>query len=73
MLGVQTWRSVSALLRGVHPAVRRPTRSYTTAKLDIGGIYPPIATPFTASEDVDYEKLEENLQTYGKMPFRGET
>lgn len=72
MLCVQTWRSVSALLRGVQPAAWRPTRSYTTAaKLDIGGIYPPIATPFTASEDVDYEKLEENLQTYAKMPFRG--
>uniref|UniRef100_A0A3P9JT75 4-hydroxy-2-oxoglutarate aldolase, mitochondrial n=1 Tax=Oryzias latipes TaxID=8090 RepID=A0A3P9JT75_ORYLA len=38
---------------------------------DLRGIYPPIATPFTAKEDVDLEKLEENLQKYADIPFRG--
>ncbi|XP_023676040.1 4-hydroxy-2-oxoglutarate aldolase, mitochondrial [Paramormyrops kingsleyae] len=37
----------------------------------VGGIYPPIATPFTPTEEVDYEKLEENVQKYAKIPFRG--
>ncbi|KAM3864517.1 4-hydroxy-2-oxoglutarate aldolase, mitochondrial [Diretmus argenteus] len=48
------------------------TRTRTAGpRLDISGIYPPIATPFTAQEDVDYDRLEENLQRYGQMPFRG--
>ncbi|CAG5945814.1 unnamed protein product [Menidia menidia] len=48
------------------------TRSHATAaRLDFSGIYPPIATPFTAREAVDYEKLEENLQKYATVPFKG--
>ncbi|KAM4636879.1 4-hydroxy-2-oxoglutarate aldolase, mitochondrial [Discoglossus pictus] len=39
--------------------------------LDISGIYPPIATPFTDREQVDYEKLQENLHKYCSIPFRG--
>ncbi|KAG7219954.1 hypothetical protein INR49_018501 [Caranx melampygus] len=42
------------------------------ARLDLSGIYPPIATPFTATEDVDYRRLEENLQKYAKIPFKGD-
>lgn len=37
----------------------------------IAGMYPPIATPFKANEDVDYEKLHENMQRWNKIPFRG--
>ncbi|KAI3352567.1 hypothetical protein L3Q82_005504 [Scortum barcoo] len=71
MLRVRAWRAVSPLLRG-HRAARRPARSHTSAaRLDLRGIYPPIATPFTAQEDVDYKKLEENLQKYAKIPFKG--
>uniref|UniRef100_A0A8D3BSZ9 4-hydroxy-2-oxoglutarate aldolase, mitochondrial n=1 Tax=Scophthalmus maximus TaxID=52904 RepID=A0A8D3BSZ9_SCOMX len=40
-------------------------------RLDLSGIYPPIATPFTAEEDVDHRRLEENLQKYAKIPFKG--
>nr|XP_015203329.1 PREDICTED: 4-hydroxy-2-oxoglutarate aldolase, mitochondrial [Lepisosteus oculatus] len=40
-------------------------------KLDIRGIYPPIATPFAQNELVDYQKLDENLEKYSKIPFRG--
>ncbi|XP_041839338.1 4-hydroxy-2-oxoglutarate aldolase, mitochondrial-like [Melanotaenia boesemani] len=48
------------------------TRNHTAAvRMDLSGIYPPIATPFTATEDVDYKKLEENLQKYAKIPFKG--
>lgn len=74
MLRVRPWRGLCALLRGAHPAAWEQTQSYTAAAgLDISGVYPPIATPFTASEDVDYQKLEENLQKYAKIPFRGQT
>ncbi|XP_029949803.1 4-hydroxy-2-oxoglutarate aldolase, mitochondrial [Salarias fasciatus] len=51
---------------------RTRTRSLSTGtRLDLSGIYPPIATPFTAREEVDYRKLEENLQKYAEIPFRG--
>ncbi|XP_043078179.1 4-hydroxy-2-oxoglutarate aldolase, mitochondrial [Puntigrus tetrazona] len=53
---VSTWRS----------------KSQSAAKrLDISGIYPPIATPFTESEDVDYQRLDDNLKKYSSLPFRG--
>lgn len=75
---VRVWRSVSPLCnvttRGVHPALWKRAQSHkaATTKLDLSGIYPPIATPFTAKEDVDYQRLEDNLQKYAKIPFKGE-
>ncbi|CAD5120196.1 DgyrCDS8769 [Dimorphilus gyrociliatus] len=42
-----------------------------TANLNIGGIYPPIATPFDPSENIDYGKLNENLKVWEAIPFRG--
>ncbi|KAF7253191.1 4-hydroxy-2-oxoglutarate aldolase, mitochondrial, partial [Varanus komodoensis] len=39
--------------------------------LDLRGIYPPLATPFTAQGKVDYARLEENLRLYAEIPFRG--
>ncbi|XP_026214638.1 4-hydroxy-2-oxoglutarate aldolase, mitochondrial [Anabas testudineus] len=65
-------RGLSPLCRGGRPAVWKRHHSHATApSVDISGIYPPIATPFTAKEDVDYKKLEENVQKYGKIPFKG--
>ncbi|XP_062989313.1 4-hydroxy-2-oxoglutarate aldolase, mitochondrial [Elgaria multicarinata webbii] len=40
-------------------------------RLDLRGIYPPLATPFTAQGEVDYKRLEENLHLYAGIPFRG--
>eukprot|EP00064_Thunnus_orientalis_P021695 superscaffoldBa00006761_g21862 len=71
MLCVRAWRSVSPLCRGGHSTLWKRTQSCTAAgRLDLSGIYPPIATPFTAKEDVDYQKLKENLQKYAKIPFK---
>lgn len=56
-------RTVKFTIRGIHQHVAQ--------RLDIGGIYPPIATPFTQVGDVDYKSLEENLQKYENVPFRG--
>nr|XP_005901233.1 PREDICTED: LOW QUALITY PROTEIN: 4-hydroxy-2-oxoglutarate aldolase, mitochondrial [Bos mutus] len=39
--------------------------------MDLSGIYPPVTTPFTATAEVDYGKLEENLHKLGTLPFRG--
>ncbi|XP_044046270.1 4-hydroxy-2-oxoglutarate aldolase, mitochondrial isoform X2 [Siniperca chuatsi] len=72
MLCVRAWRALSPLRRGGHLSAWTRTQSYTAAaRLDLSGIYPPIATPFTAKEDVDYQKLAENLQKYAKIPFKG--
>ncbi|XP_004571846.1 4-hydroxy-2-oxoglutarate aldolase, mitochondrial isoform X2 [Maylandia zebra] len=69
---VRAWRSLNYLCRVAHHRAWKRTQSHTTAaRLDLSGIYPPIATPFTAKEDVDYQKLEENLQKYAKIPFKG--
>ncbi|KAI6066370.1 4-hydroxy-2-oxoglutarate aldolase, mitochondrial [Aix galericulata] len=40
--------------------------------LDLGGIFPPLATPFSALQEVDYAQLEANLRRYASIPFRGE-
>lgn len=74
MLCVRAWRSVSPLCRGGNSTLWTRTQSRTAAatRLDLSGIYPPIATPFTAKEDVDYQRLEENLQKYAKIPFKGQ-
>ncbi|XP_023276484.1 4-hydroxy-2-oxoglutarate aldolase, mitochondrial [Seriola lalandi dorsalis] len=73
MLCARVWRGLSPLCRGGHLTAWTRTQSHTAAaaRLDLSGIYPPIATPFTAKEDVDYRRLEENLQKYNKIPFKG--
>lgn len=66
-------RAAGALLsRGRPPAWKQTRNHAAAARVDLRGIYPPIATPFTPQEDVDFQKLEENLQEYAKIPFRGE-
>ncbi|NXG44425.1 HOGA1 protein, partial [Psilopogon haemacephalus] len=39
--------------------------------LDLRGIFPPLATPFSAMLEVDYVQLEGNLRRYASIPFRG--
>ncbi|XP_017291071.1 4-hydroxy-2-oxoglutarate aldolase, mitochondrial [Kryptolebias marmoratus] len=67
------WRPLSRLLsaRSYQTAWSRSQSSPAAGRLDLSGIYPPIATPFTTKEAVDYQRLEENLQKYAKMPFKG--
>ncbi|KAH3789674.1 hypothetical protein DPMN_167860 [Dreissena polymorpha] len=40
-------------------------------QLDISGIYPPIATPFNSDESIAYDKLQENIAKWNKIPLRG--
>lgn len=47
------------------------SRNVKSKKVDIAGIYPPVTTPFTATAEVDYGKLEENLNRLATFPFRG--
>ncbi|XP_039727525.1 4-hydroxy-2-oxoglutarate aldolase, mitochondrial isoform X2 [Pteropus medius] len=71
MLGLRVWSSVrQGLSRGLSRNVggQVPGKG---KKVDISGIYPPVTTPFTATAEVDYGKLEENLHKLGTFPFRG--
>lgn len=52
-------------------SVWRSASQHAGQRLDIGGIYPPIATPFTQEGNVDYQRLDKNLQKYGSISFRG--
>lgn len=68
----RAWRGLSPLLRAAQQAARTRTQRYTAAAgMDLSGVYPPIATPFTATEDVDYQRLEANLKRYAEIPFKG--
>ncbi|XP_020667687.3 4-hydroxy-2-oxoglutarate aldolase, mitochondrial [Pogona vitticeps] len=63
-------------LRGAGGPARRLASGAAAAaapnrRLDLRGIYPPLATPFTSQGEVDYLRLEENLRLYAEIPFRG--
>lgn len=64
-------RKVSHICRRSAVFPWRGLSQKTVQRLDISGIYPPIATPFTHSEDVDYQRLNDNLKKYANIPFRG--
>ncbi|NWI13315.1 HOGA1 protein, partial [Crypturellus soui] len=55
------------------PALRRglSTAPAPPPALDLAGIYPPLVTPFSLTQDVDYAQLEGNLRRYAGLPFRG--
>ncbi|XP_076981772.1 4-hydroxy-2-oxoglutarate aldolase, mitochondrial isoform X2 [Tamandua tetradactyla] len=61
------------LRQGLSRALSRNVGGWASGegrKVDIAGIYPPVTTPFTATNEVDYGKLEENLHKLGTCPFR---
>ncbi|KAM9548368.1 4-hydroxy-2-oxoglutarate aldolase, mitochondrial isoform 1-T1 [Guaruba guarouba] len=66
-------RPVLAALRWAAPGQRRAlnTPQGQGHKLDLGGIFPPLATPFSPMREVDYALLEGNLHRYASIPFRG--
>ncbi|XP_021555160.1 4-hydroxy-2-oxoglutarate aldolase, mitochondrial isoform X2 [Neomonachus schauinslandi] len=70
MLGRGVWSSVR---QGLSRGLSRNVGGWASGegrKVDIAGIYPPVTTPFTATAEVDYGKLEENLHKLGTFPFR---
>ena len=45
--------------------------SKSSSSLDLGGIFPPIVTPFEGNEEISYGKLTENFSKWNEIPFRG--
>lgn len=39
--------------------------------IHLGGIYPPLTTPFNDNESIAFDKLAANLEKYAKIPFAG--
>ncbi|KAJ8789356.1 hypothetical protein J1605_021883 [Eschrichtius robustus] len=70
MLGPRVWSSVRQGLSRALSSTVGGWASREGRKVDISGIYPPVTTPFTATAEVDYGKLEENLHKLGTFPFR---
>ncbi|XP_055280915.1 4-hydroxy-2-oxoglutarate aldolase, mitochondrial isoform X2 [Moschus berezovskii] len=71
MLVSRVWSSVRP---GLSRVLSRTLGGWSTGegrRMDLSGIYPPVTTPFTATAEVDYGKLEENLHKLGTFPFRG--
>ncbi|NWQ94576.1 HOGA1 protein, partial [Burhinus bistriatus] len=66
------WPTLAALRRAAprqHRGLSTPSGSGYT--LNLGGIFPPLATPFSPTQEVDYAQLEGNLRRYASIPFRG--
>lgn len=45
--------------------------SRTREKVDLGGVFPPMPTPFNQDESIAYDKLASNVAVWNKIPFRG--
>ncbi|KAL3864891.1 hypothetical protein ACJMK2_006538 [Sinanodonta woodiana] len=68
----RTLTNLAQQCKHAHPVKSvRPIVTSARRELDISGIYPPIATPFRADESIDYGKLEENINKWNQIPFRG--
>ncbi|NXN92354.1 HOGA1 protein, partial [Rhinopomastus cyanomelas] len=71
-LALRLWSALAALHQGGPGQHRRlstpPGLGHT---LDLRGIFPPLATPFSPIQEVDYAQLEGNLRRYTSIPFRG--
>ncbi|XP_053805136.1 4-hydroxy-2-oxoglutarate aldolase, mitochondrial isoform X2 [Vidua chalybeata] len=68
--------SLRSALAALHWAAPRQCRGLSTPQgsepsLNLGGIFPPLATPFSPTQEVDYAQLEGNLRRYASIPFRG--
>ncbi len=42
-----------------------------TAKISLGGCFPPIPTPFDGNDRIDHDRLTANLEQWQKTPLRG--
>jgi len=40
-------------------------------RLDLTGVYPPIATPFNQDESIAWDKLTHNMKRWTQEPIRG--
>ncbi|XP_063261574.1 4-hydroxy-2-oxoglutarate aldolase, mitochondrial isoform X2 [Prinia subflava] len=68
--------SLRPALAALHRAAPRQCRGLSTPQrsepsLNLGGIFPPLTTPFSPTQEVDYAQLEGNLHRYASTPFRG--
>ncbi|XP_074401182.1 4-hydroxy-2-oxoglutarate aldolase, mitochondrial isoform X3 [Zonotrichia albicollis] len=70
---------LTACLRPALAALRRAaprhcrglsTPQASEPSFNLGGIFPPLATPFSPTQEVDYAQLEGNLRRYARIPFR---
>ena len=63
----------TVISNGLAFKIGRCFSSVTTGsnKIQLGGIYPPLTTPFNADESIAFDKLASNLTKYAEIPFAG--
>ena len=75
------WKSLLTSVRGTVLGVHRRSLCWSGAvraaagsthhQLHLGGVYPPMPTPFLKDESIAYDHLAANVATWNKTPFRG--
>ncbi|XP_065670277.1 4-hydroxy-2-oxoglutarate aldolase, mitochondrial isoform X1 [Hydra vulgaris] len=69
------FRSLSGISKFLYkPANIQSVRPFVSSLehvLDLSGVFPPIPTPFTDKEDIDWTSLKENLKKWEQIDFRG--
>lgn len=60
----------------VRPLLLKQYRHFSSTQssgqnLDLGGIYPPIPTPFKQNEDLSWNRLKDNLSKWENVSFKG--
>ncbi|XP_045190999.2 4-hydroxy-2-oxoglutarate aldolase, mitochondrial-like [Mercenaria mercenaria] len=73
--GIQGWTKTTSFSLSLSSRFTSARSSSSAAagkmQVDLSGIYPPIVTPFNADETIAYDKLQQNMERWNKIPFRG--
>ncbi len=61
---------LASVFRGSSIAIRSAS-TVSERKIQLGGIYPPLTTPFLEDESIAYDQLAANLARYSRIKFAG--
>lgn len=57
--------------RSLSLSVPRGVAVAPSKRVDLGGVFPPMPTPFNPDESVNYDKFATNIEAWNKAPFKG--
>ncbi|ROT66688.1 putative 4-hydroxy-2-oxoglutarate aldolase, mitochondrial isoform X2 [Penaeus vannamei] len=57
--------------RSLSLSVPRGAAVAPSKRVDLGGVFPPMPTPFNPDESVNYDKFATNIEAWNKAPFKG--
>lgn len=62
---------LTSVFRGSSVIAIRSSSTVSERKIQLGGIYPPLTTPFLEDESIAYDQLAANLARYSRIKFAG--